>query len=134
MKKRNGMFYLELTANALEIIIAVMLLITVAIKVFEIAVNLFGYSIIIIERDFEGILSIALNLVIGVEFVKMLCKHTPESVIDVLLFAIARLMVVYHDSTIDVLIGVAAIAGLFAAKKYLVNKASEKKQDNNPEE
>jgi phosphate starvation-inducible membrane PsiE len=50
----------------------------------------------------------------------MLCKHTPETVIDVLLFAIARQIVVYHDAPIDMLIGVVAIVGLFAAKKYLI--------------
>jgi hypothetical protein len=49
----------------------------------------------------------------------MLIKHTPESVIDVLLFAIARQMVVYQERTLDLLIGVAAIVGLFLTKKYL---------------
>lgn len=75
---------------------------------------------------FNGILSIILTLVIGVEFTKMLCKHTPEAVIDVLLFAIARQMVVYQDSVLDLLIGMASIVGLFAAKKFLLDKFDKK--------
>lgn len=59
-------------------------------------------------------------LAIALEFVKMLCKHTPSAVIDVLLFAIARQMVVEHTSTLENLIGIAALAGLFATRKYLL--------------
>jgi len=124
--KKGGLYYIEKISNALEIAIAIMLLIIVAIKVIEIIFYLVGFSMIIIDMEFERILSIALNLVIGVEFVKMLCKHTTESVIDVLLFAIARLIVVYHERTIDVLIGIVAIVGLLAAKKFLIVKISEK--------
>lgn len=45
-------------------------------------------------------------LAIALEFVKMLCKHTPSAVIDVLLFAIARQMVVEHTSTLEVCMGI----------------------------
>jgi len=75
-----------------------------------------------LQLSFERILSMTLALVIGVEFTKMLFKHTPESVLDVLLFAIARQVVMYHERTMDLLFGIVAIAGLFAIKKYLVEK------------
>ena len=47
------------------------------------------------------------------------CKHTPETVIEVLLFAIARQLIVEHMTIFQNLIGVIAIAGLFATRKYL---------------
>jgi len=120
MKSSKGFYYLDRIAYLIEIVIAFMLLIIVVIRVVEIALHLFGLDVVILVMSFERLLSMALNLIIGVEFVKMLYKHTPESVADVLLFAIARQIVVYHERTIDMLIGVVAIAGLFAAKKFLL--------------
>ena len=70
--------------------------------------------------EIEGFLEKVMMLAIGLEFVKMLCKHTPSTVIDVLLFAIARQMIVEHTSTLENLIGVVALAGLFATRKYLL--------------
>lgn len=63
--------------------------------------------------------SSALLLVMGLEFVKMLALHTAASVIDVLLFTIARQMIVTHGSSLDTLLGVAAVAGIFAIRKFL---------------
>ena len=56
----------------------------------------------------------------GVEFIKMLCRHSVQNVVEVLLFATARQMVVEHLETWQTLIGVAAIAILFAIRKYLM--------------
>ena len=49
----------------------------------------------------------------------MLCKHTPETVIEVLLFAIARQLIVEHMSIYENLVGIASIAALFATRRYL---------------
>ncbi|WFD09266.1 phosphate-starvation-inducible PsiE family protein [Tepidibacter hydrothermalis] len=71
--------------------------------------------------EVEAILGYALLLVIGVELVIMLTLHTPESVIDVLLYAIARklLLIPKDKGMIEAFIGICTIAGLFAIKKYL---------------
>ncbi|WP_418883158.1 hypothetical protein [Waltera sp.] len=61
----------------------------------------------------------AMTLAIGIEFVKMLYTHTPETIIEILLFAISRQMIVEHLSTTETILGVGAIAGLFAVRKYL---------------
>jgi len=103
-----------------EMVIAFALLAAIAVKIIEISSGMMGFKLVILTMEFERILSTALALVIGVEFIKMLCKHTPETVIDVLLFAIARQIVIYHEKTLDLLIGALAIAGLFAAKKFLL--------------
>ncbi len=44
-------------------------------------------------------LFIAFNLVICIEFVKMLCKHTPDTLVEVMMFAIARQMIVEHTES-----------------------------------
>lgn len=63
-----------------------------------------------------------MNIVVGLEFIKMLVLHTPKAVIDVLLFAIARQLVVSHSSSIDTLLGVAAVALIFLIKKFLLTR------------
>lgn len=67
----------------------------------------------------EQFLSAGLQLIIGVEFVKMIAKHTFGSTIEVLVFAIARKLVISHGGTFELLMGVIAIAILFAIRKYL---------------
>ena len=119
-KVKKWIIHLEKIAKAIEIVIALVLLVIVVIKIVEVAFDLVGFPFVFLTMEFGGILSVTLNLVIGVEFTKMLIKHTPESVVDVLLFAIARQMVIYHERTLDLLIGVLAIAGLFAIKKVLL--------------
>ncbi|MDR2559351.1 MAG: transporter [Oscillospiraceae bacterium] len=126
--KKIGLKHLDKIAKSFEVAIALLLLVVIAIKIIEVVLELTGFDIIIISMDFERILSMAFALVIGVEFTKMLFKLTPETVIDVLLFAIARQTVIYHERTLDLLIGVIAIAGLFAAKKYLVNRLESKQK------
>ncbi len=58
-----------------------------------------------------------LTLVIGLELVVMLVRHTPSSVIEVLLYAIARKMIVESKSMFDILLGIIAIGGLFLINK-----------------
>ena len=79
-------------------------------------------------EQFTEFLGNALTLLIGVEFVKMLAKHTAENLLEVLMFAIARQMVVEHLNMVETLIGVVAIAVIFAIRKYLLLKAPENKE------
>lgn len=58
-------------------------------------------------------------MIIGIEFVKMLVKHTPESVVEVLLFAMARKLIVGSSTGLDIVIGIGAIAVLFVVRRFL---------------
>ena len=49
----------------------------------------------------------------------MVYYHTPATVFEVLIFAIARQIIIDHSSSYSSLIGVCAIAVLFATRKYL---------------
>lgn len=111
-----------MVVDFLEILIGVLLAISILISVIYLIGDLRG---IITESDklaaFSSYLDIAFNFVIGIEFIKMLCKHTPETVIEVLLFAIARGLIVGHMSTFQNLIGILSIVILFATRKYLLH-------------
>ena len=108
------------TATALEIVISIMVLVTIII----VGVRVFGEVVgLALDAEatshFDTVLAHAFNLVIGVEFIKMLAKHTPGSAIEVLLFAIARQMVVEHMSPVENLLGIIAIAIIFFIRKFL---------------
>lgn len=107
-------------ADMLETVIGILLAVSIGISVIFLIGNI--RSIVTSNSDLENFnqyLAVAFNLVIGIEFIKMLCKHTPETVIEVLLFAIARKLIVEHTSTMENLIGIISIGILFATRKYL---------------
>ncbi|MEA4847012.1 MAG: hypothetical protein VB106_07255 [Clostridiaceae bacterium] len=88
--------------------------------------DLVKYIIIIFQTNaidtyniFQKFLGHALLLVVGVELVAMLVRHTPGSVIEVLLYAVARKMLISNENMLDFVLGVISIAGIFAIKKYL---------------
>ena len=66
------------------------------------------------------VLDDAITLAIGAELIKMLCKHTPETVIEVLAFALARQLIVGHAASWENLITVVAIALLFGIRRFLL--------------
>ncbi|MDE6476301.1 MAG: phosphate-starvation-inducible PsiE family protein [Erysipelotrichaceae bacterium] len=70
--------------------------------------------------QFMNFLANILTLLIGVEFIKMLAKHTAENYLEVLVFAIIRQIVVGHKNMFEVFIGVFAIGLLFAIRKFLL--------------
>ena len=107
-------------ADILEIIIGILLAISIGILVIYLIGDIKSVAVGHANLEvFNNYLANAFNLVIGIEFIKMLCKHTPQTVIEVLLFAIARQLIVEHTSTLENLIGIISIGILFATRKYL---------------
>ncbi|MBR1442430.1 MAG: hypothetical protein IJ583_02730 [Firmicutes bacterium] len=119
----------------LEIIVAIIIIIAICISSF----NMLYYMITTVSLSsdtnmFREYLDIAFDIVIGIEFVKMLCRHNLNSVIEVLLFAISREMIITHTSPLENFLTVAAIAILFLVRKYLfissVDKPGHTNQNN----
>lgn len=115
--------------------------VVIAVAVIILGVKLFWDMLHSTIYDTEGsvlvdILDKAMTLAIGVEFIKMLCKHTPQTVVEVLVFAIAKQLVVFHTTPLENLLNVVAIAGLFAVRKFLIRSSDvsekvSKKTENN---
>ncbi len=120
--------YLRETMNSIASYIELFLSFFLCIVILFITLRLILDSVGNIATGDYGLeyyLQNAMTLAIGVEFVKMLCSHSPGTVIEVLLFAIARQMVVEHLGIKETLIGIIAIAGLFAIRKYLFSSMDE---------
>ena len=78
--------------------------------------------------DVNGYLHYVLNLVVGLEFVRMLIDTTPASILEVLTVAITRNVILNHDDYISIAVCVACIAGLFAIRRYLVRRSELKEE------
>jgi hypothetical protein len=106
----------------LETIFAVFVIISViigAVELFHYVRNILFAQPPDIYNIFRDMLGYLLLLVIGLELALMLIRHTPGSVIEVMFFAIARKILIYTTETYEFLIGVIALAGLFAIRRFL---------------
>ena len=124
--KKNENICIKLS-HTLEFLLAIVVIIIVALGVVDTLRIIYDLYIVDFVNPVEyeqlnNILGQILMLVIGVELVVMLSLHKPIAVIEVLLFAIARklLLIPKTSSVLELLLGVIAIGGIFAIKKYLI--------------
>ena len=107
-------------AQLLEIVVSLLVILAIALSLYSTALSLLGMARDPADPDnLQQFLSVAFNVVIGIEFLKMLCRHNLGTVVEVLLFATARQMVVEHTTPQENILMVAAIAILFVIRKYL---------------
>ena len=60
------------------------------------------------------------NVVIGIEFMKMLCKPSSANIIEVLIFLIARHMIVTSTTPVEDLLSVLSIGVLFIFRRFML--------------
>lgn len=70
-----------------------------------------------------------LDIVIGIEFVKMLCKPNSKNIIEVLIFLISRHMIVQKTTAMEDLLAVISICILFFFRRFM----DATKKDKEPE-
>lgn len=103
----------------ISLIVGVAILIFAVVLVIDIVKDVKAFDSV---ASLVEILDDAIILAIGAELIKMLCKHTPETVIEVLAFALARQLIVGHEKPWENLITVVAIAILFGIRRFLLKK------------
>ena len=105
-------------ATYVELVLSAFLVFVIAILIIKLVGQCF-FDIWHDKLELEYYMEYAMSLAIGVEFVKMLCTHQPGTIIEVLLFATARQMIVEHLNVYETLVGIGAIAALFTIRKFL---------------
>ena len=73
--------------------------------------------------DVETMLHHILNIVVGLELVRMLIDTTPANILEVLTVAITRHVVLSHDDPWSNVACIACIAGLFAIRRFLIRRS-----------
>lgn len=107
-------YYLEIILSAI-LAFALLFFSLSLIKDLSVFLSLESSDEVLLQR----FLGKAMTLAVGVELIKMFSKPSPNTVIEVLLFALARQLVLDHANILDFLIGILAVAILFAVRKYL---------------
>ena len=111
-KARKILFYI---VEWLELLVSVMVLAGIVAHLCRIT----GFWALFGQTDLGEYLMFLFDALIGIELIKLLCRNDLYSMIEVLLFAVTRHLVIQHVETWEVLVGVAAIAILFATRKFL---------------
>ena len=70
-------------------------------------------------ESMSGYLRYLYDILIAVELIKLLCRHDLSSMIEVLMFAVSRQVIIDHLKVWENLAAVLTIAVLFAVRKYL---------------
>ncbi len=111
-KIRKGLFY---TVSCMELVAAIMIAVGILAHLFLIRPywTLFGVD------GLENYLEYLFDGLIGIELVKLLCRHDLTSMVEVLLFAVTRYLILHHGDSLSVLLSVVSIGILFAVRKFL---------------
>ncbi|WP_067840951.1 hypothetical protein [Amphibacillus sediminis] len=120
------------TIMAIEVFLATLIIIAVLISGIALVISVVQQDTLthLLDYDnFQSLLSYLLMLIIGLELALMLIKHKPSNVIDVMIYAIARKMLIYSTATIEMLIGVIALGILFIIKVSLRRVKLEEDQE-----
>ncbi|MEH2944246.1 hypothetical protein VSQ32_15590 [Lachnospiraceae bacterium KK002] len=116
-KTRNALYE---SCNFLELMMALVVLAAILI-----ACSSLGSSFLDYWNDrssnaaFLTFVGHVFNILIGIEFLKMLCQPSEDTVLEVLIFLVARHMILDHTTVVENLITILSIGILFAIKKYI---------------
>lgn len=126
MIKKHDKRLLRLSKN-FETALSVVLLILVLLGMMDLVRSVYNAYIVDFSHPVDysqlnSFLAEALLLVIGVELVVMLSLHIPGVLLEVLLYAIARKLILLpkNSGMLDLFLGVLAIGALFAIRKFLM--------------
>ena len=112
------------TSTVFEWVISVTILLAVGVSLIDILTRFDVFSLDFSTVKLDEMLPLFLNLVVGLEFIKMIMIHSHGAILEVLMFATARQLILDH-SIQGHLLGVVAIGGLFAIWRFLYDKNEE---------
>lgn len=120
-------------SKAFETALSIVLIIIIFLVMIDLVRSVYTAYIVDFANPVEysqlnAFLAEALLLVIGVELVVMLSLHIPGALLEVLLYAIARKLILLPKTSGmgDLLLGIIAIGCIFAIKKYLMTDSERK--------
>lgn len=117
---------ISFAAGCFEILIAAILIVGLLITMVHVPEQM---AELFHKDDFNTFLSGIFEIIIGIELLKMFCRHNLDSVVEVMIFTVSREMIINHMAISETLIGIIAIALLFVIRKFLFVSALDKDED-----
>ena len=120
---------LQKVCKILELIAAVLVFICIVLAI----IGLFWSDIKVFEEllhdttAFRHFLEKIFEIVIGIEFLEMLCHANPDNVIHVLIFLVARHMIVGVTTPYEDLVSVLSFSILIVLRKYMHSNSKKMK-------
>lgn len=125
MKHKKANDIIEKTATIIEVLICIIVILGVCSgipKLVHYIVEIFRVGNLqnsyMLMNDF---LKHALLLIVGIELIAMVITRSHESILTLILFVIARKMLVYSQGLTDILIGTVSVAIIFAVMKFILS-------------
>lgn len=116
-KVRNTLYH---SCNILELLMALIVLIAIVIACFSLGDAFTDFwNARFSNNSFLTFVGSIFNILIGIEFLKMLCQPSEDTVLEVLMFLVARHMIIEHTTVYENLVTIISIGLIFAIKKYL---------------
>ncbi|MGN1181229.1 MAG: hypothetical protein ACI4SD_08435 [Suilimivivens sp.] len=107
-------------SEMLELIVAVLTLIGILLSILSLVKDVGIFRQILTDTSvFKQYLEQIFTLVIGIEFLVMLCRPNSENVIEVLIFLVARHMIVGDTTPYEDFVSVISVVILCIARRYL---------------
>lgn len=110
---------LSSAATAIEITLGLIILIACVVSSLGLVFMTDVGLLFSVPNYLQSRMSDACLIIIGVELIKMITSYTIDSVVDVMLLAVARQMIVEHTSPSENMLAVLAVGLLFVIRKYL---------------
>lgn len=125
MKHKKANEIIEKTATIIEILICIIVILGVCSGIPK----LVNYILEILRVGnlqnsymlMNDFLKHALLLIVGIELIAMVITRSHESILTLILFVIARKMLVYSQGLTDILIGTVSVAIIFAVMKFILS-------------
>lgn len=113
-------------AEYIELVVAIIITFVVIVSVISMIIRILTHPTEIHDEEtFYAFLESALSLIVGIEFLKMIIIPTTENVIETLLFAVSRQIILDHNITVTI-VGIISVTILFLIKKFLITDFEEK--------
>lgn len=104
----------------LDLIAAVLVLVAILLSIASIVRDITIFQRLLTDTsEFKRYLEQIFMLVIGIEFLGMLCRPSSENVIEVLIFLVARHMIVGDTTPYQDFVSVISVALLCIIRRYL---------------
>lgn len=106
--------------RVLELIAAILMLLGIIMVLFGVLRNYRVFYELSVNMDtFKQYLDRIFMIVIGIEFLQMLCRPSSDNVIETIIFLVARHMIVSNTSAYQDFVSVIGIVILCLARQYL---------------
>lgn len=124
--------------DILEMAAALLVLMGILLSIFSFLKNYNVFSGLFDDMSlFRDYLAQIFVIVIGIEFLQMLCRPNADNIIEVLIFLVARHMIVYDTTAVEDFVSVISITILCVLRRYLHivgNKEIEEKEEKDEKE